>query len=252
MIPAERHKRIVDLVNERGSIRVAEISELFDVTEETARRDLDRLEAEGRLKRSHGGAVRLDDEPGEISYAERERTHSAEKAEVARLAVQFINPGDRIILDASSTAWYLARLIPDMPLTVLTNSVRVTQELAAKERMEVISTGGLLRGTSMSFIGPQAEEILQRYHVNKAFVSCKGVHLEYGISEASVLQGLIKQRMIETADEVYLIVDHSKFGVRDFSHVASLAVVDTIVTDGALSDHQARTFEQAGIRVVRP
>lgn len=140
MLIADRYERIVELVNERGSIRVSELSTLCQVTEETIRRDLDRLEKVGLL-RSHGGAVSLRDRQPETPYAEREIMNAAEKQRIAREAVLMIKPGDRILLDASTTAWYMASL-PDMPLTVLTNSIRVAAELSGKERIDVISTGG--------------------------------------------------------------------------------------------------------------
>ncbi|NBD26941.1 DeoR/GlpR family DNA-binding transcription regulator [Paenibacillus glycinis] len=233
MLVAERYEKIVGLVNDRGSIRVTELSELCQVTEETIRRDLDRLEQAGRLRRSHGGAVSVKDTPQqpEIPYAEREITHAEEKRRIAEEAVKLIRPKDRILLDASSTAWYMATYLPDFPLTVLTNSIKVAMELSIKERIEVISTGGLLAQRSLSYVGPLAERSLDAYHVDKVFFSCKGVHLERGISESNELQARIKQKMIGMADDVILLADASKFGVQAFTHVAELGDVDTIITD---------------------
>ncbi|WP_219838227.1 DeoR/GlpR family DNA-binding transcription regulator [Paenibacillus sp. R14(2021)] len=233
MLVAERYERIVELVNERGSIRVTELSELCQVTEETIRRDLDRLEQAGRLRRSHGGAVSVKDaqmQP-EIPYAEREITHAEEKRRIAEEAVKLIQPKDRILLDASTTAWYMAAIMPDLPLTVLTNSIKVAMELSGKERIEVISTGGILAQRSLSFVGPLAERSLDAYHVDKVFFSCKGVHLERGISESNELQARIKQKMLGMADDVILLADSSKFGVQAFTHVAELGDVHTIITD---------------------
>lgn len=251
MMAVERQRRIVELVNERGSIRVAEISQLFDVTPETARRDLDLLESDGKLIRSHGGAVRRQDADGtDVPYMERENTNSREKLEIARLAAELVEPHDRIALDASSSAWYLARELPDFPLTVLTNSVRIVQELAARERVEVISTGGILRATSMSFVGPLAEEALRKYHVNKAFVSCKGVHLQHGVSEANELQALIKRAMVAIADEAILLVDRTKLDIRDFTYAFALSEIDCVVTDSQADGKWLRSLETAGIRVL--
>ncbi|WP_308635080.1 DeoR/GlpR family DNA-binding transcription regulator [Paenibacillus silvisoli] len=239
MLVAERYEKIVRLVNERGSIRVTELSELCQVTEETIRRDLDRLEQAGRLRRSHGGAVSVKDAPPqqqpEIPYAEREITFAEEKRRIAEEAVKLIRPKDRILLDASSTAWYMASYLPDFPLTVLTNSIKVATELASKERIEVISTGGLLAQRSLSYVGPLAERSLDLYHVDKVFLSCKGVHLDRGISESNELQARIKQKMIGMADEVILLADASKFGVQAFTHVAELSEIDAIITDQRLS-----------------
>ncbi|KRE49633.1 DeoR/GlpR family DNA-binding transcription regulator [Paenibacillus sp. Soil522] len=235
MLVQERYDKIVQLVNERGSIRVTELSELCQVTEETIRRDLDRLEQAGRLRRSHGGAVSVKDQQPEIPYFEREITHADEKKRIAEEAVKMIQPKDRILLDASSTAWYMAASMPDIPLTVLTNSIKVAMELSSKEKIEVISTGGILASRSLSYVGPLAERSLDAYHVDKAFFSCKGVHLERGISESNELQARIKHKMVGMADQVILLADFSKFGVQAFTHVADMSDVDTIITDGRLS-----------------
>ncbi|MEW9669360.1 DeoR/GlpR family DNA-binding transcription regulator [Ammoniphilus sp. 3BR4] len=231
MLVAERYEKIVQLVNERGSIRVTELSQLCNVTEETIRRDLDRLEQAGRLRRSHGGAVSIKDQQTEIPYFERETSHAEEKKRIALEAIERIQPNERIVLDASTTAWYMASYLPDIPLTVLTNSIKVATELSSKEKIEVISTGGLLAQKSLSFVGPLAERSLDSYHVNKVFLSCKGVHLRRGISESNELQARVKQKMIDMADQVILLADSSKFGVQALTRVADLNQVDAIITD---------------------
>ena len=231
MLAAERYEMIVRLVNERGSMRVSELSELCGVTEETIRRDLDKLEEAGRLRRSHGGAVSVQEQHTEIPYTERELTRPKEKKMIALEAVKRIRPRDRILLDASSTAWYLASVLPDMPLTVLTNSIKVSLELAAKPQIEVVCTGGLLLSRSLSYVGPLAEQALDQYYVNRAFISCKGIHLERGISESNELQARLKQKMIGIANEVVLLADSSKLDVQDFAQVAGLERVHTLITD---------------------
>jgi DeoR/GlpR family transcriptional regulator of sugar metabolism len=122
-------------------------------------------------------------------------------------------------------------MLPDIPLTVLTNSIKVAIELAGKEKIEVVSTGGILASRSLSYVGPLAEKSLEQYHVNKAFISCKGVHLERGATESNELQGRMKQRMIGIADEVFLLADYSKFGVNEFTLVAPGHAFQTVITD---------------------
>jgi DeoR family L-fucose operon activator len=251
MLVAERYEKIVSLVKERGSIRVTELSELCQVTEETIRRDLDRLEISGRLRRSHGGAVSVKEtQHPEIPYAEREITYAEEKKRIALEAIKRIGPKERIVLDASSTAWYMAQTVPDLPLTVLTNSIKVATELSSKEKIEVISTGGILAQRSLSFVGPLAERSLDAYHVDKVFLSCKGVHLDRGISESNELQARIKERMIGMADEVILLADSSKFGVQAFTHVANIADVDVIITDRRIAKEMIERLEDRGITVI--
>ncbi|PAF33003.1 DeoR/GlpR family DNA-binding transcription regulator [Paenibacillus sp. 7516] len=230
MLAAERYDRIVEMVNESGSMRVSELSDRCRVTEETIRRDLDRLEQAGRLKRSHGGAVSIKDDQPEIPYRVRETTHAEEKKRIAQAALAMIRPGDRILLDASTTAGYMAANMPDIPLTVLTNSIQVATELSSKDKIEVISTGGQLAQRSLSFVGPLAERSLETYHVDKLFLSCKGVHLDGGgISESNELQARLKQKMVGISDQVILLADASKFGVRAFARVTGLNAVHAVI-----------------------
>ena len=249
MLVAERYAFIVSLVNERGSIRVSELSELCEVTEETIRRDLDRLEQAGRLRRSHGGAVSVKDAQSETPYLEREVTNAEEKRRIAREAIKHIEPNERILLDASTTAWYMASIMPDIPLTVLTNSIKVATELAAKERIQVISTGGILAQRSLSFVGPLTERSLEGYHVDKLFFSCRGVHLTRGVSESNELQGRVKQRMIGMADRVYLLADASKLGAQAFTHVAEISEINVVITDKRIDSASLSQLEEHGIAV---
>lgn len=251
MLVAERQEKIVEIVNEKGSVRVSELSQIFGVTEETIRRDLEKLESDGRLRRSHGGAVSFKVNQTETPYFEREVTNVVEKKEVAREALNYIEPHDRIILDASSTAWYMAKILPDVQLTVLTNSMKVAMELANKEKISVICSGGNLSSSSLSFVGHLAERSLELYHVNKAFISCKGLHPEWGISESNEMQALVKRKMIDISDKVYLLADFSKFGVKAFSSVSDFDLVDMIITDSKTDKQQIQQFKDFSVKVIR-
>ncbi|SDK02664.1 transcriptional regulator, DeoR family [Paenibacillus sp. OK060] len=252
MLAAERYDRIVEMVNVKGSMRVSELSEHCRVTEETIRRDLDRLEQAGRLRRSHGGAVSVKEEQPEIPYRVRETTHAEEKKRIAQSALSMIRPGDRILLDASTTAGYMAANMPDMPLTVLTNSIQVATELSSRDKIEVISTGGQLAQRSLSFVGPLAERSLETYHVDKLFLSCKGVHLEGGgISESNELQARLKQKMVGISDQVILLADTSKFGVRAFARVTGLNAVHAVITDQSLGDDLIERLNSYDVSITR-
>ncbi|CAI6037902.1 putative HTH-type transcriptional regulator YdjF [Paenibacillus sp. JJ-100] len=250
MLAAERYDRIIELVNIKGSIRVSELSEHCRVTEETIRRDLDRLEQAGQLRRSHGGAVSVKEVQPEIPYRIRETSQALEKKRIAEAALALIEAGDRILLDASTTAGYMAVNMPDMPLTILTNSIQVATELSTREQIEVISTGGHLASRSLSFVGPLAERSLETYHVDKLFLSCKGVHLESGtISETNELQARLKQKMVGIADQVILLADSSKFGIRAFARVTGLEAVHTIITDQPCSEEQSFLYSTYHLKI---
>jgi DeoR/GlpR family transcriptional regulator of sugar metabolism len=249
VLVAERQRKIVELVNQKLSVRVSELSKIFSVTEETIRRDLEKLEKENLLMRSHGGAVSIEEEQGETSYLEREITNAAEKKAIANQAIKYIEPGDQIVLDASTTAWYMAKELPDMPLTVLTNSIKVAIELSKKEQIKVISTGGTLLTQSLSYVGPLAERSLNMYHVNKVFLSCKGVHIDRGLSDFNEMQALLKKQMMEIADEKILLADSSKFGTRAFSQIAPLSKIDKIITDSKLDEQTKSQLEEKNINL---
>lgn len=249
LLVAERHHKIVELVNEKLSVRVSELSQVFGVTEETIRRDLEKLEKENLLQRSHGGAVSIKKEEAEIPFLEREIMNATEKRRIALEAVRLIYPGDQIVLDASTTAWYMAKELPDMPLSVITNSIKVALELSKKEQIKVISTGGMLVPESLSYVGPLAERSLQMYHVNKAFISCKGVHLDAGLSDSNEWQALLKQQMMNIADETILMADSTKFGVRTFVQVAGLDQVDQILTDSNIPGKFIEELKEKNIQI---
>ncbi len=250
MLVGERQRMIVDLVNERKSVRVSELSKIFSVTEETIRRDLEKLEKEKKLTRSHGGAISIQTPNSvEIPYTVREATNVLEKRHIALEAVKHVKTGNKIILDASTTAWYMAKTLPDIPLTVLTNSIKVAMELSQKSKITVISTGGILLSKSLSYAGPLAESSLDDYYVDKAFISCKGLHLDRGISESDEQQSRIKQKMMKIADTVFLLMDYSKFGVQSFSRMGGLDQIDKIITDARVDRQFVRQLEEKGLDI---
>lgn len=253
MLVAERHQKIVELVNERKSIRVSELSNFFSVTEETIRRDLEKLEKKKKLARSHGGAVSVEstDDIIDLPYAKREVTNVKEKKEIALAAVKELQEGDKIILDASTTATYMAKAMPNMPLTVLTNSISVAMELSTKKEITLISTGGTMLPEALSFVGPLAEATLDAYHVNKAFISCKGLHQDYGVSESDEQQARIKKKMMDISDVVYILIDHSKFGVRAFSRLSGLDKIDHIITDSKVNATIVDQIAEKSLHVMR-
>lgn len=194
MLVAERHEKIVETVNKQGSVRVSELSQMFELTEETIRRDLEKLEREGKLMRTHGGAVAVQEGQSDVPYFKRETVNIAEKEKIAKIALNYVNEGDSLLLDASSTSWFLARQLPNIPLTVITNSVRVVMELGKKNNIHVICSGGNLSQTSLSFIGPLTIKSLENYHADKAFISCKALDKSWGISDANDMQAMVKKK----------------------------------------------------------
>lgn len=249
MLALERHRKIVEIIEQKESMRVIELARLFQVTEETIRRDLEKLETQGKLLRSHGGAISVRNKEKETPFIQRKISYEKEKMSIAKEAVKQIKEGDTIILDASTTAWQMSRLIPNMKITVVTNAIKVALELADRSQITLISTGGTLIPESLSYVGPLAEKSLRDYHVNKLFISCKGLNFKTGLSEPSEFQAMIKKRMISIADYCYLLIDHSKFEVQALSNFAQIIDINQVITDTKVDESHIKTFKKFRIPV---
>lgn len=251
MLVTVRHNKIISMLKEHGTVRVSELSEACGVTEETIRRDLEKLEKQGELFRIHGGAVAIKDKEGELHHAQREVINKQEKIDVAKEAVKYIEENDIIFLDASSAALYLARLIPNVNLTVLTNSIQICTELAKNSNIRIICAGGTLSTKSMSFVGQLTVQTLDSYYVNKLFFSCKGIHNDWGISDSNELQSLVKRKMIQMADKKYLLLDHTKLESKAFAHIEKVDVIDYLIIDSKAPDESLAAFEKKEIQVIK-
>ena len=249
MLAAERHLEILSRIVHGGSVRVAELAESLDVAEETIRRDLEKLDRDGRLLRIHGGALPLVDEAGELPFTMRTVTNEAQKRAIAALAVKRIVPGDVIALDASSTVNELARLIPDMPLTVVTNSLTAIASLRGRPRIRVVCTGGTIDAPSRCFVGSLVERALEQFNINRLFFSSKGVDFSRGLSVVDDNHARVKRCMIELAAQVCLLVDSSKFGVKSVEFFAGLEDVDLLFTDGGAREEIVENLKAFGLSV---
>lgn len=251
MLVPERQNKIISTVNTRETVRVSELSKLFGVTEETIRRDLEKLEIQGKLMRTHGGAISIKDDGEDLPHFQREVINKKEKMSVAKEAANYIEEHDIIFLDASSTALYLARLIPNISLTVLTNSIQVCVELAKNTNIRVICTGGSLSSNSMSFVGPLTLQTLEPYHVNKLFFSCKAIDAAWGISDSNELQALVKRKVIQMADKKYLLLDHSKLQKKAFAYIDKMDVIDVLIIDADATEESLATFRNQDMTIIK-
>ncbi len=249
MLIAERHRWIMDLLNVRGSVRTTEVAEALSVTDETVRRDFERLEAEGLLLRSHGGAVRMDPNRREPPVQERASENVAAKQAVARAALEHIRPGRTVYFDASTTVLPLALLLPDQPLTVVTNGLQNAMALAEKREIQCILLGGALSGASLACTGWTTEKALEIYHVDQAFISCRGIDGERGLSEATEAMARLKHEVIARSGQVILLADHSKSGVASSYFYARPSEIDLWITDVSPAAHVAEAMNRQGVRL---
>lgn len=247
----ERLDQIVTLLQEEGRVSVADLSAHFGVSAVTIRNDLTSLEQQGLLVRTHGGAVTRQDlnmEPP--AFALRKELHQAEKERIGRAAATLVRDGDSVALDASTTAWQIARHLKDrQELTVVTNGLFIALEFLDSPGVTVVMPGGALRVASASLVGDDGACILDRYHVQKGFFGAGGFTIEEGLTDTNQYEVELKQRMVKRSKQVIAVVDSSKWGQVTFASLATVAELDHVITDEAAPEAMVVELRARGIDV---
>lgn len=253
MLPLERQKKIIERLSQDGVVTVSRLSEELEVTEETVRRDLEKLEKQEVLRRTHGGALPMDDSSSELSLKRRKSTNTEAKEKIAKYAVGMIATGDTVFLDASTTTFYMARELKRMKqaVTVITNSLRVINELAGSKTVKLIGIGGMV-SENQSFVGRFAENnIEENYFANKMFFSGKGIVKDSGILESNEAECAVKQQMLKNSKKHYFICDKSKIGRVGFIKLADFEQIDGIITDGDIDGKWKDQLAELDVKVIR-
>ncbi len=245
MLSEERRARIQQQLSYKTAVSIAELAEEFGTSEMTIRRDLDELEARGVCQRIHGGAVSLRVQeyraPNYPTYGQREQCQVREKVAIARAAAAMVQPGEVIAIDSGTTATYLAKALRQIyPLTVITNSLRVLDQLHDLPNVALISPGGTLSledrnvgGGDLAFVGPLTVAALRNFRPTKAFIATSGLTIADGITNAGLFQAEVKRTLIEISQESILIADHTKFGRSSGFRVTGVEAFRKIITDVA-------------------
>ncbi|MGC8777741.1 MAG: DeoR/GlpR family DNA-binding transcription regulator [Candidatus Caldatribacteriaceae bacterium] len=251
MIAEERRLKILGILEEKKTVSVKELKEIFQVSEDTIRQDLKILDEQKLLRRIYGGAVRVKKGSVEIPFSLREITNPEIKEAIGKEGAKLIEDGDSLIFDASTTALQVARNIdPANRVTILTTSLDICISLAHNPNVSVIATGGTLHPLSMSFVGPQAEGAIQNYLADCLFLGAKAISLEQkAIADAFELEAHLKRVMIRSARKVIVVAESRKFEDQAFFKVADLSEIDIIVTDSHINPHIRQTLEEMGIEV---
>ncbi len=251
MLAIERRSEILTKLQQDGKVLVNDLSKLYQVTEETIRRDLEKLEVEGIVKKTYGGAVLAETLNVDLPYYVRKQTNVQNKESIASKIAELIQDGDHIMLDASSTAVYVIKKIKNLKnITVITNSIEILLELADINGWKVFSTGGSMKEGALALVGHQAEEMIDHFHVDKTIISCKGIDQEFGITDSNEPDVEIKRHMVKAAKQVILAVDSSKFDKTSFVRMGDFSQVDTIVTDSAPRQDWIDSMESCGTMIV--
>lgn len=253
MLAIERKNEILHKLRTEQRVLVSELAVHYGVTEETIRRDLEKLEKDGYATKTYGGAIWGNSTKTDLSYTIRNKTNVEAKNAIADIAALLIEDGDHLMLDDSSTSLYVARKLKEKKnLTVITNSVELIVEFANMENWTIISTGGTLKPDSLALIGPLPSQMLSSYHVDKVILSCKGIDAKAGITDSSEYHAQTKQAMIRSAKKRILVLDGTKFDKISFVEIAPLDQVDVIITNAKPSGEWMDHFRRKGIEVRYP
>ena len=249
MLAQERQQQILTLLEERGTVRTIDLAEEFQVTDETIRRDLQVLADSEQLTRIHGGASNLSGRPKLQSFSERSTLNIESKRAIAREALKLIQPGRTYAFDSSTTTVSLVSSLPDLPFRAVTNAYVVLEYLVNMENVEVISTGGRYHPNTKTFVGGDSINTLRRHHVHTAFISCIGFETDRGASEGFEQQATFKERLVQFAEEVVLLVDSSKLNQRSEYYFAEVARISRVITDNKIDPAFANEIRSRGMKL---
>ena len=248
MLALERRNLILEKLQAEKRVVVSELSQLYNVSEETIRRDLDKLEKEGLAIKSYGGAVINEDISIDLPFNVRKNQNVSGKQKMAEIVASMVHDGDHIFLDASTTAVFVAKALKERErLTVITNSMEILLELSDVSGWNIISTGGVMKEAYLAFLGSRTEESIRSYFVDKVIFSCKALDKDWGIMESQEAFGSTKKAMMSSGKEKILVIDSTKFDQTAFSVAGKLRDVDIVVTDREPSERWLNYFKKLSI-----
>jgi DeoR family transcriptional regulator, fructose operon transcriptional repressor len=240
----QRRNEIIALLSKHTFYGLNQLAEDLDVSISTARRDLDDLEQEGLVKRTHGGVMFLGDKNTLPIFSDRQSIMSAEKAAIGKKAAELVKDGDTIIIDGGTTPYQVALHLQQRKVQIITNSLPVANLFSDSTNSQLISTGGTLYPGTGVYLGPYAENMLKNVRAQKAFIGVAGISPE-GFYNSNALLVETEKRMLEAASEIYVVADHTKFGRRDLAFFCDFKTVTSIITNKSAASCSLlqKTFE---------
>ncbi|MEF9941891.1 MAG: DeoR/GlpR family DNA-binding transcription regulator [Lachnospiraceae bacterium] len=249
----ERRNNILEEVQENGSVKVADLSAKLQCSEVTIRNDIKHMDEQGLLKRTHGGAMKMEEVAERKYTAESIYRHTKLKKQIAACAYEYINDRDTIIIDDASSSFYLAEYIKrhtEKHLAIVTNSLLVGNELAGIKQVELFMVGGTVGGNLAATMGDIAVENLRQFHVDKAFIGVHGINFDVGLTSIATPQMQVKKAILKAAQEVYVLADSSKFGGGYLSVICPLHQVHKIITDDQVKPEYIKRAEKEQVSLV--
>jgi DeoR/GlpR family transcriptional regulator of sugar metabolism len=247
----ERQKQILSLLSQQGRLSVAEIVTQFSISQATARRDLETLASQGKAQRVHGGVIAVEQAPPELPILERESEQADEKTRIGRASASLVENNETVFLGSGTTVLEIARHLRNHKnLTVITNSLPVLNILAGNKEITVVSLGGMLRESELSFIGHIAEQALVEVRTDKVFMGTRGVSLEHGLTNDYLQETLTDRAILKSGREVIIVADHTKVNRVATVLLAPLNQMHTFVTDSKSDKKFVQALKRQNIQVV--
>ncbi len=249
----ERRREILGVLGQNGRITVDEVVRRFGISAVTARGDLDALSASGELVRSHGGGIRPLAATPEHPLKVREGMHHEEKVRIAQAAVQLIKTLQTVILCTGSTSAELASQIRQKnidSITVITYALNIATKLYEIPHLSLVMVGGFLRHPSTAFVGPHAEQMMHSLHADHCFMSTVGLDPEVGLTTLDIMEAQLNRRVMESAAQVTVIADSSKFGHRSLNVISDFRSIHRVITDVGAPEPQVEKLRSKGVEVV--
>jgi DeoR/GlpR family transcriptional regulator of sugar metabolism len=253
LLAVERQRMILGLLERQNVVRNTELSQLLNVSLVTVRADLRELQSQGALEIVHGGAVLRRPDDNELLLDERSRQNTDKKRRIGACAARMVGSGQTIIVDAGSTTIELINALPPDfdELKIVTHGLNIAMAAARLPYAEVVVPGGIVRPLTLAIVGPQVLSFLDMINADCVFLATNGFSPDYGLTTANMLEVEVKRMIVQRAEKVVLLADSSKFGKRQSLTVIPMDSVDTLVTDQAFGDSDARSLHQIGVEVIR-
>ena len=247
----ERQKLILSMLARQRRLSVTDIVRQFSISEATARRDLESLTSQGKAQRVHGGVIAVEQAPPELPILDRESEQLDEKRRIGRAAASLVAEHESLFLGSGTTVLEVARNLREHKnLTVITNSLPVLNILAGIPGITVISLGGMLRESELSFIGHITEQAMIEVHADKVFMGTRGASLEHGFTNDYLQETLTDRAILKSGREVIMVADHTKLNRVSTVLLAPLNSVHTFVTDSRADKKFIQALKQQGLQVV--
>jgi len=246
MLAAERHAKIIKLIEDRGSVQVEELAKELGFSPMTIRRDLVKLQESDQIERCHGGAVAKQ----EVTYADKQTSHRAEKEALAGVCAQYVTAGDTIFLDAGTTTFEIAKKLQHIPgIMIVTNDLEIAQFLKNSE-VDLVLCGGVVQKSTGSMLGYYTTNMLADFHFDIGFFGAASINSNYEVMTPTIDKAYLKRETVKRCESAYLVVDKSKFGKQAMNRINHLSDYEAVITDYILNEAQQKELIQLGVTII--